>query len=211
MTELYNIKAGQILNLFADTELNQIRTLCNILSQSPKTTDDNSMFYVNGFRPSDRIYPAIQKLVLEPLNRYFQRRLYLDHGMLLNSKQPFGIHTDYNKGDTNPDMAILVPLHPTDLDKTYTSTVVFNEECLDSFEEYAKINESKTPNCIDLRTSLLSHESEENLSKVSLYDIYNWHHGSAIYWNRKLLHSSDNYLANDLEGKTALILFTTFL
>ena len=195
MDHSYNNRAGQILNAFTFEQMDRIRSACNALSQAPKTQDYGPE-YVNGFVEGDGIYPIIRNNIIVPLTRYFGRPLTLDYGLLMNSHRPLGIHTNVKD---NSDVTILVPLHPTNPEKTYTSTVIFNQQ---------KLEEVITPNCVDLKDSLLSHETEDNLSRVSLLDIYNWHHNSAIYWNTRFLHASDNYLVNGVDGKSALILFT---
>jgi hypothetical protein len=51
-------------------------------------------------------------------------------------------------------------------------------------------------------------ELNNRLEYVSLYDAYKWYLGSVIYWDRKMLHCSDNFLKNGLAEKNALVLFT---
>jgi hypothetical protein len=165
------------------------------------------MAYTNGFQKKDLIYPFIKKKVLERLEQLFDRPLNLVHGMILKEKTPRRIHTDYQKQDTNPDLAILIPLNNTLIN---THTVIFNELCMDSFDNYKLKNTQLVNNAKGMHDNLMSHESEENLKYVSLRNFYCWNPGSVIYWDRKLLHASDNFLQNDVLEKTALVLFTNF-
>jgi hypothetical protein len=125
--------------------------------------------------------------------------------MLLKEKFPWQIHTDYIKGDENPDLAVLIPLNKTLID---TNTVIFNEMCTDNFSTFKLNNAKLLDNATDIHNSLMSHELIENLEYLSLKGCYRWAPGSVIYWDRKLLHGSDNFLKNNIAEKTALVLFT---
>jgi hypothetical protein len=73
------------------------------------------------------IYPFIKRKILDRLETVFDRPISLVTGMLLKAKNPWKIHTDYVKGDVNPDIGILIPLNELPID---THTVIFNESCL---------------------------------------------------------------------------------
>lgn len=124
--------------------------------------------------------------------------------MLLEEFTPWVIHTDYNKGDDNPGYAVLIPLETVD-----SNTVIFNEECLDDFELYKKTNTHKENNASSLKSSILSHIDKEDLKYVSVKSIEKWEKGKLIVWDRKLLHTSDNFLQNNIETKRAFVMFTS--
>jgi hypothetical protein len=114
--------AVQFMEVFSTPE---ILLLSNTLSNLPDTPNTGEfMAYANGFQKKDLIYPFIKKKVLERLEQLFDRPLNLVHGMILKEKTPWRIHTDYQKQDTNPDLAILIPLNDTLIN---THTVIFNE------------------------------------------------------------------------------------
>jgi len=133
------------------------------------------------------------------------RDLQLTHGMDLKEQQPWGIHTDYVKEDLVPDLAILIPLNTEPLP---THTVMFDQICCDSFESYLATHAPIDHNAVDLHDGLMSHETVEQLSHVSLQGAYAWVPGSVIYWDRRLLHASDNFISSGLMQKQALVLFT---
>jgi hypothetical protein len=133
------------------------------------------------------------------------KKIQLHVGMILKSVSPFTIHSDYVKDDLHPDLAILIPLNLTALE---THTVVFNEECFDDFSLYLSRTDQLEINAKSLHKTLCSHETEHRLERVSTQGIYKWVPGSVIYWNRKLLHCSDNYIDRDINEKRALVLFT---
>lgn len=195
--------SGQFLEIFQPDEIQQLIDVLNKLKGSPNTGKFKA--YTNGFRSTDLIYPFIKKNVINRLEQLFNRPLNLAQGMLLKEQIPWQIHTDYKKEDANPDLAILIPLSHIPIN---THTVVFNELCLDSFDNYKLQNIQLVNNATNMHDNLMSHESKENLEYVSLRNAYRWISGSVIYWDRKLLHASDNFLKTNLAQKTALVLFT---
>lgn len=75
-------------------------------------------------------------------------------------------------------------------------------------QTYMSNNTKLINNAVGLHDTLLSHETVERLEYVSLLGAFKWLPGSVIYWDRKLLHASDNFLKNNVTEKTALVLFT---
>ena len=196
--------AGQLLDVFQIDEIQSVLTALTKLKDAPNSGEQFKA-YTNGFQPTDLIYPFIKRKILDRLETLLDRPIRLVHGMLLKEKKPWGIHTDYVKGDTNPDMGILIPLNSLLVN---THTVIFNEFCTNTFGTYMSNNEKLIINATDMHDTLLSHETKERLEYVSLLGAFKWHPGSVIYWDRKLLHASDNFLKNNVTEKTALVLFT---
>jgi len=198
--------AGQLVNVFCPEEIQSVLKALTKIKDTPSTGLQGKA-YTNGFQPTDLIYPFIKRKILDRLETLLDRPVNLVHGMLLKAKKPWLIHTDYVKGDVNPDIGILIPLNELPID---THTVIFNELCTDTFDTYMMNNTKSINNAVGIYDSLLSHETLERLEYVSLLDAYKWHPGSFIYWDRKLLHASDNFLKNSITEKTALVLFTNF-
>jgi hypothetical protein len=196
--------AGQLLNIFHPDEILTILSVLNKLKDATNSTGTIKA-YTNGFQSNDLIYPFIKKKVIDRLETLLNRPISLVHGMLLKEKTPWGIHTDYVKGDTNPDLGILIPLNGSVVN---THTVIFNELCTNTFDTYMSNNTKLTNNAVSIHDTLLSHETTERLEYVSLLGAFRWEPGSVIYWDRKLLHASDNFLKNNVTEKTALVLFT---
>jgi hypothetical protein len=198
--------AGQILNVFT---LNEIQLLDEFLNKLPNKTNSGGEFfaYTNGFQKKDFVYPAIYKLVIKKIEIVLGRKINLLHGMLLKEEKPWIIHTDYiKKDDPAPDLAIVIPLNTEEIN---THTVVFNEECLDNFNNFILNNNKLENNAKNLYNNLCSHETIDRLEYVSLLRAYKWDPGSMIYWDRKLLHCSDDFLKVGIKEKTALVIFTT--
>jgi len=199
-----NTPAGQHFDVFSPEELATITSALERLKDRPNQGTEQAYAYTNGFVPGDLIYPFFKKIVLERLQKVLGRELHLTTGMYLKESQPWGIHTDYVKGDTNPDLAVLIPLDTQGID---TSTVVFNELCEDTFEQFMQTT-TPTTGAQDLVETVMSHETADRLQHVSLQGIYVWRLGSVIFWDRRLLHASDNFLASGITEKRALVLFT---
>lgn len=195
----YNNNTGIIRNAFNDAEMNNIRATCNLLSQEPKHINED--LFVNGFGKDDPRYPKFSTTIMPRFEHYFGTKLNLYQVRLLNSKEPLRLINDVDRGDTNPGMTILIPLHPTAPDQSFTRTVVFNQ---------AEVSTEELENNAEhLQRTTLLHLSSSTLRKVSVKEIHNWEHSSAIWWDRRLLHCSDDFRLNDIAGKTALVLFTT--
>jgi hypothetical protein len=200
---MQNNQTGQVLDVFSTAEIQALDVALGKLKNS-SNRGQTFFAYTNGFETKDLIYPLIKKTVLDKVQKTLGQELKLTHGMHLKEQTPWPIHTDYVKGDQRPGLAILIPLN---IETIPTHTVVFNECCTDSFEIYMTTHDKVSPNSIDLHKDLMSHESVERLEYVSVNGIYQWHPGSIIYWDRKLLHTSDNFLISGLTEKTALVLF----
>jgi hypothetical protein len=129
----------------------------------------------------------------------------ISHAMVLVEFEPWVIHTDYtNNNDKTPASAILIPK-----DDIETSTLIFNEECTtESFKDFPIIQEHISK---DIHKQYLSHCDWQQVQKVSLHEIYKWQKGTGVRWDRKALHSSDNFLINGVTTKTALTMFTEYV
>lgn len=197
-------KAGQLFSIFTTEE---ISFLLDNLNKLPNQKNSGNLFlaYTNGFESTDFIYPMIKRMVIEKLEQVIGKQLNLTHGMILKEQLPWEIHTDYVKGDNNPGMALLIPLITEEVN---THTVVFNEECITNFDQFILSNSKLENNAKDLYNNLCNHETIDRLEYVSLFGAYKWIPGSVIYWDRKLLHCSDNFLQNGLKIKIGLVLFT---
>jgi len=161
-----------------------------------KTYGDSHKAFTNGLRKSD-----IQ--ILESSFQEYLTNEKIHIAMVLVEFIPWVIHTDYKKGDDRPGKAILIPWQTQS-----TATVIFNETCTNVFENYPKINDH-----VDSKTyeKYLSHCKWDDVQKVSIKEIFEWQRGKAVTWDRNLLHTSDNFIKNNVKVKTALVIFTSFV
>jgi len=196
--------AGQLMDVFQPDEIQSILTALRKLPDAKNTGEFSA--YTNGFEISDLIYPFIKKKIINRLEILLDCQINLVHGMLLKSFKPFGIHTDYDKEDANPDMGIIIPLNSIPID---THTIIFNEACTNTFDKYMLDNVKLINNAASMHNTLMSHETIDRLEYVSLLGCFKWIPGSVIHWDRELLHASDDFLKNNIIEKEALVLFTT--
>jgi hypothetical protein len=198
--------AGQIFNVFTQEELTIIS---KFLDKVPSQLSGGN--YHNGFTKTDSIYPILKKIAIDKLEKAMNRQVNLHHGVALNEIRPLGIHTDYFKDNKNSDLSIVIPLISNN---EITHTIVFNQSSITvpTLVEYAAnaSNKKLENNAKDLYNDLCSHISSSDLLEyVSVKGIYQWIPGSVIYFESKLFHCSDNFLANGLKRKQAFVIFTT--
>lgn len=196
------IKANQFFDVFSLDEIQEIHQVLTKLQNTPNTGEE-FYAYTNGFTSADPIFLYIKKKVISKLEKLVNEKINITVGMYLKEKNPWTIHTDYVKNDKHPKGAFLIPLVEEN-----THTVIFNEECTDHFSLFKKTNKKLQNNAKNIRDTLCSHESDNHLELVSLFAAYRWHLGSVIYWDRKMLHCSDNFLQNGVTEKHALVIFT---
>jgi hypothetical protein len=131
--------------------------------------------------------------------------------MYLKEVKPWRIHSDYVKGDIDPDLAMLIPLEIFPSFDNKTHTVIFNEECTyeNNFTEFLSKHQKIDNNAVGIAEQHCSHVNPAVLEYLSFAQAHEWEPGALIYWDRKLLHCSDNFLKNGVTEKRALVLFTT--
>jgi hypothetical protein len=135
------------------------------------------------------------------------------HGKhILNSYQPYKIHTDGILGDSGIDennygaWTIVIPLETCD-----SHTIIFNEWYVHtkSLTDYINAGAEKKnliPN--EIHKKYLSAEFKPYMDYLSLDVIFPWKKGSLMAASRYKFHSSDNFPVNGLTNKRAIILWT---
>lgn len=209
------MEAGQKFNRFTAKELANLEKILSIL---PDVRPTNSRLdsYTNGFEKDDTIYQLIMKIIYPKINDVATENFELSCGFILKANDPFGIHTDYwhahDKRRKVVGQAILIPLSvsPSAASMSDTHTIIFDQICTDNFWEFKKNNkpiEDITNSAVYLHKTLLSHCSPDDLSYVSVKNICSWEPGSFLYWDRRLLHSSANFLTTSIKQKRCLVMF----
>jgi len=169
----------------------------------------------------DAAFKKVADLLLPKIRENFGSDLKIDSAHILNSYNPYGVHTDVLSGnyDANnhqpypdnlyPAWTFLIPLGDYD-----SSTIVFQEESPRTkvVIEWAKNNRIK-PNkhAIDQETrkKYLSHITDIELNFLHVEQIYKWERGDCFAASRTKFHTSDNYIANGIESKRAIIIWTS--
>jgi hypothetical protein len=201
-----------LFDVFSKEELNAIKIIAEKISQQKHPTHSNT--YTNGFTPIDPIYPAIKKLVIDKINQHSAIKIQkLTVGQILQTQNPFGVHSDFmGKGDNGEGQAFLIPLWqtPEPNDENRTTTIVFDQTWTTSqlMSDYIATNPDKpTNNAESIWEKHMGHDSKIHAEYLSVKMLCPWIYGSVISWNRRLLHSSNNFPAFGIEEKCALVLF----
>ena len=209
--------AGVIDDVFSQDTL---ATIVKYLSGLPKdyTSPDGNSFVA--ISQNHMLYSWFCKKIFNQIKELTTTDVQLLFGSYLYETTPWQLHSDYyHKSIGSPYMAFLIPISvnndTTQVEKT--STVIFNEE--DTYvapgapshkkwsRELWKANRTfKENNAVGNR--LLSHLSTEDLECLTIKNILKWKSGSVIYWDEKNLHSSDNFIANGVTSKQALVIHT---
>jgi hypothetical protein len=197
---------GKISNWISEPKLT---LLCEIFDSLPDEHNTGEFrAFTNGISKQHQFYNFVSDLLLDDLCQVTNTNLSITVAMLLKESIPWSVHTDYQKGDQHPGMAFLIPISWNGPDQSFTHTVVFNEESTESFNTFLNRNQKKTPNAVYLHNSLCGHVPKESLEYVSLRAAYRWEPGDLIFWDRKLLHCSDNFLDQRITEKKAIVIFT---
>lgn len=207
-----NLDAGQKFNVFTDHEIFEIQ---KILSKIPdQQYAHHPLIYTNGFETTSPIYSEIKSLVIDRLNDEFGNIINkLTVGMQLISKKPFAPHSDFGgKNDSGHGYAFLIPLymkHQDAVGQQKSHTIVFDQIFEgNNISDYIKTNPVKpVNNAVPLWFKHFACWPVELAEYLSVKLICPWEIGSVIYWDRRLVHSSDDFQANGIIEKSSLVLF----
>jgi hypothetical protein len=146
-----------------------------------------------------------------PLKKLLKISFKVQSARILDSRNPYKLHTDYNhSGDqTVPAYTIIIPLEDYD-----SQTIVFNEfmEMTNEFEDYKKVNSPFENLQLDPKfcAKRLSHLHPSDLKYLSLLDTFDWKKGSMFAMDRRNFHCSDNYKKQNLNFKRGIVIWTNF-
>ena len=159
--------------------------------------------------------PAFQtiKHILDPkLSAEFGPNLFMEQIHIFDCVDPYRIHSDVASGwkkspePTVPAWTLIIPLD------TYDShTIVFREgSVIKEPQEYTKEVPPYANPTIDTATrqQYFSHIPGNVFDWLTIEDIFKWKKGSMFAAARFKFHTSDNFLANGIPGKRALIAWT---
>lgn len=207
--------AGQIADVFSHKEL---ALLASALGKVPDQTQTDRQIYTNGFTSGDVIYPFVKRLVIDRINQLdVPRADTLTVGMLLKAQEPFAIHSDSpNKGDNGKGTAYLIPLHmqrDPGVDHSVKSHTIVFEQQWESTGLVTDFIASERARILENNAKPIWHMIPEPHRHTNYYEYLSvallapWHLGSLIYWDRSLLHCSDEFRQLGIREKQALVLF----
>lgn len=205
-------KFGVVKNVFDSSELSDLLSMFQSLPKQANDhhSQDQIKAYTNGIDTKHIFYNWLVSKVKQKIESATGIGCDIHVAMYLQEFLPWGVHSDFVKGDAIPGYAFLIPLDWTGPADSKTHTIIFNEsyEGLQT-KQYLYSLSSKTPNAAYLSETLCSHCDYNLLERLTLGLAAPWHAGDVIYWHRTLLHSSDNFLQSNISQKTAIVIFST--
>ena len=210
--------SGRIDNIFSRDELIYLIKYFANLSKSVVTYDTNSFAGISQAHP---LYSWFCKNMFDKIQQLTENNIQLLFGSYLYENNPWPVHCDYyHKSVGSPYKAFLVPIS-VDEDMSLvekTNTIIFNEE--DVYVDTSATNKMWNPmswnatktkkenNAMIAQDQHLSHIPVDDLECLTIQNILNWKLGSVLYWDEKLLHSSDNFRKNNINSKQAIVIHT---
>jgi hypothetical protein len=202
------IKSGKISKFLSNDQLQNLYTVFKTLPDQENTGPVYA--YMNGITSQHYLYDYVNSQLCDSLSEVVGDKLSIDVALLLKEHRPWTIHCDYDRGGTNPCMAFLIPIDWNGPPGSSTHTVVFDQECTKEFGDFMNENHKLPSNALDLKDNLCSHVVPEHLEYVSLLASLKWEPGDLLYWNRKLLHCSDDFISQGITEKRAFVIFTSY-
>jgi hypothetical protein len=174
--------------------------------------------------PEHQLSQWFDRVLLPKLQELFHPNLNWTFASYLDESLPFDIHSDYyhKKGNKEPFKACLIPLSVNKTDRDLlplASTVIFNEtdvyvppsDEMDRIwikKEWNKNKTLKENNALQYKDQYLPHISDSDLSYLSVKVIAEWKFGDLIYWDEKLMHTSNDFRINGIKSKQAIVIHT---
>ena len=163
------------------------------------------------FNPADPLFGDVMAMLTPKFQKEFHPQLFIQQIHILDAVDPYRIHSDVESGWlfsdhlTTPAWTFIVPLATVD-----SHTVVFNESS--ETKDVQGHTEKNLPiNSVDDHTynKYFSHINRGLLSWFSIDQIFKWKKGSMFAAPRFRYHTSDNFPANGVTSKRALIAWTS--
>lgn len=133
--------------------------------------------------------------------------IFIGQMHIFDSISPYHIHSDVESGvPDHPAWTFIIPL-----DDYPSHTLVFNEgSTFKEIDHYVTENAPYDTDRIDADTwqQYLSHIEPALRSYLSIEGIFRWRRGSLFATDRWKFHTSDNYYANGITRKRALVAWT---
>lgn len=218
-TKMVSGKSGVIDDFFTESEL------APVLKYFINMPQEVGFSYGGGINESHLMYRWFVKKVFSKIQDTFGKHVQLATVNYVNEHVPVNLHSDYYHSYREvgtPHLAMLIPVainNSNDFDNL-VHTIVFNEEdvCTDKVRGISwnkrKWEENRTHkdnNAVQYKDAHLSHIDDVDLDCLTVQNILEWKFGSLIYWNERLLHTSDNFTKNNVKSKQALVLHTYVL
>jgi len=214
-----NINTRTIHNFLSNTEIEEIENfvMSNIdpwenWNPSSKGGDVLSGFYYI-FDYYDKKYDIIKNILQPKLDKEFGADLYIQQIHIFDSYDPYNIHSDVDSAGAavehapNPAWTFIIPLFDVN-----SHTIVFNETSeIKDPQDYIANTPANETHSIDFKTyqKYFSHAPYDYFKWLTIESIFPWTKGALFAASRFKFHTSDNFLANGIKNKRALIAWTS--
>jgi hypothetical protein len=131
----------------------------------------------------------------------------------LDARVPYGIHTDVVSGGYDPDgdrdaaWTFIIPLADYD-----SHTIVFEQghDYIKTVGDWVRATNPEPHNINDeFHQRYLTHTDREDLRWLTPQAVFAWQAGSLFAADRRCFHVSDNFPAQGLVNKRAIIIWST--
>lgn len=203
----------QQFDVFTDAELAIIK---NVAKKIPRQRHKWDEVYSNGFTRNDPIFQIFEKLVFDKINATCPVKIKnITVAMTLVTRNPFGVHSDFpDKGDSGHGYAFIIPLEQI----PFPGKQITQPSCTIIFDQSSETNMMDEllsadipcgkPTAEHIWEQHCTHTKKEYLKRLSVALIAPWIYGSVIGWDRKLIHTSDDFPKKNILEKTGLVIFT---
>jgi hypothetical protein len=214
------IDTRTVKNFLSDQELDTIEkhvlaTDDIYLNYNP-SKEDNDIEVFSGTYYLFKYYEEKNKIVKDILQPKFEaqfgKNLHIQQIHIFDSVDPYNIHSDVDSaGEFLPGhvhaWTFIIPLFDVD-----SHTIVFNEGSeTKQPQHYIEATPPGESISIDATTykKYFSHTPYNWFRWLTIEDIFKWDRGSLFAASRFKFHTSDNFLANGVKSKRALIAWTS--
>ena len=185
----------------------------------------NEVIYKNVVIPVEIIYDKTKKKYKEPNTVVFKNKWYGESALFTKIKNK---NSDFIIKDKNDKFVDILDIQDfnnkikdlNNIDFAYHNKEFFiNERFRDYIERLCKMKRfnirtdkhivnNKKFNKKDYE-NYMSHQPYEDCTSLKIYKVIPWKIGLLAYWDRSRIHSSDNFIKNNVLSKTVIALFTS--
>jgi len=165
------------------------------------------------FDPFDAKYDDVMSILLPKFQEEFHPELFIKQIHILDSIDPYRVHSDVESGyhqspyPTTHAWTFIIPLEDYD-----SHTIVFNEgsetKNLGAYKEVTRPYNYPTIDA-DTYNKYFTHIPRGLFKWLTIDKIFKWKKGSLFAAPRFRFHTSDNFLANGLTSKRAIVVWTS--
>jgi len=214
-----NIDTRTISNFLSDSEIELIENYVmsnfkpwenwNLLNTGQKVMSGH--YYC--FDYYDKNHNCIYNLLQSKFTKEFGTELYIQQIHIFDAFDPYSVHSDVDSGGRIlphapvPAWTFIIPLFDVN-----SHTIVFNQESeIKDPEVYFKDNKRSDAMLISNEEydKYFTHIPHSYFHWLTIEDIFQWKKGSLFAASRYKFHTSDNFLANGVKNKSALIAWTS--